>query len=254
MLVSIIGGVFLCLSAYDAGMILIALKKGGELAHASSPYSANPSAAEKSILIVGDSTAVGTGADTPLDSVAGRMAREFPDVLIENHAADGAVLADVLQQLSAARHKAFDLVLIQVGGNDALRLHRLRTVREQIGAVLQDAKLRGDRVALISPGDLGAAPAIPWPLSYVFSNRARSMREIFAAAARIHGAHHVDFFVENGAADPFVKHPERYYARDGLHPSSAGYEVWYERLRTALPLDRWLTTNSMEADPAETVP
>ena len=38
--------------------------------------------------------------------------------------------------------------------------------------------------------------------------------------------------------DPFVRHPEL-NASDGLHPSDAGYRVWFHTLLDQVSLVRW---------------
>ena len=63
----------------------------------------------------------------------------------------------------------------------------------------------------------------------------------FLAAAREHGADYVDLFT--GASDNgFRQAPDRYYARDGLHLSGAGYGSWYDRLTAATALPERLQT------------
>ena len=48
------------------------------------------------------------------------------------------------------------------------------------------------------------------------------------AAAERHGAVYVNLFHDRDE-DPFVRQPEL-NARDGLHPSDAGYRVWLQAL------------------------
>ncbi len=51
---------------------------------------------------------------------------------------------------------------------------------------------------------------------------------LMADAAARHGATYVNLFQER-ADDPFARRPEL-NARDGLHPSDAGYRVWFAEL------------------------
>jgi lysophospholipase L1-like esterase len=93
----------------------------------------------------------------------------------------------------------------------------------------------------MSTGDLGAAPALPWPVAPVYSARSRAVRDRFLAAARDHGVDYVDLF--SGPGDNgFRQEAERYYARDGLHLSGAGYGTWYDRLTAATALPEQLQT------------
>lgn len=237
---SFVAFLILCLGAYNVIKLTLAFRHGNAHGLGNQSFSAQPSDDQRHILVVGGSTAFGTGAECADDSVAGRIAREFPFTQIENHSARGAVVADLCMQLREAKRQVFDLVLIQVGSNDALNLNRLRTLRDDIANALGASTALGTRVALLSTPDLGAAPAIPWPLSYLFTVRSRSINEIFEAMACIKGAQYVDLRTTISGSDPFIESPGLYYAPDGLHPSSEGYGAWYERLRAALPLDRWL--------------
>jgi lysophospholipase L1-like esterase len=236
MFLGLLSAGLLAIVVYDSAVIVPAMLRGNDLAHTSIPFEAHPVTPRATLLVVGDSTGVGTGADNPADSVAGRLGADFPDTRIDNQAVNGARTKDVLGQLERAPLRHYDAILVQVGGNDALRFTNLDALAGDIDAVLDAAARRSDYIALMSTGDLGEAPAIPWPLDTVFSKRARAVRDRFAAAAEAHGADYVDLFAPAGD-NPFARDPDRYYASDGLHLSGAGYGIWYERLRaaTALP-------------------
>ena len=92
----------------------------------------------------------------------------------------------------------------------------------------------------MSVGNLGEAPAIPWPLSHLYAWRSRLVRDLFSEVAGKMKVAYVDLFTPAGEQSPFQEHPQQHYSRDGLHPSAAGYGVWYEKLRTTQPLGKWL--------------
>ena len=89
--------------AVVAAQTVKSLRESVELARLSEPLQHAPRDARMRLLIVGDSTGVGTGAGQARDSVAGLLAREFPLLHIENRARDGATLADVAGQLGEDR-------------------------------------------------------------------------------------------------------------------------------------------------------
>ena len=205
------------------------------LAKASEPYQHRPLRPGSRILIVGDSTAVGTGAMDPRASIAGRIAQEFPDTEIVNLGADGARLADVHGQLDSVGSTRFDLILVQAGGNDVIRLATAATLADDWGAVARAAAGRAPHVIIMPAGNVGTAPFFFPPVSWVMTKRARSAREIAAGTARATGAAFVDLFHER-QDDPFLKDPERFFAPDFLHPSDAGYALWYDALKTQADL------------------
>jgi len=199
-----------------------------ELARLSEPFQQMPAQPSLRLLIVGDSTAVGTGAASPADSLAGLIARDHPRLLIENRARDGAKFADVIEQL--AGESRFDLVLVQAGGNDIIRFTGMDRLRVDIESVARRAAERADRVVLMPAGNVGNAPFFFAPWSWLMTQRAQAMHRLVKAAASQTGATYVNLFHER-ADDPFVKDPGL-NARDGLHPSSAGYRVWFRELMT----------------------
>jgi lysophospholipase L1-like esterase len=186
------------------------------------------------VLIAGDSTGVGTGATEPEDSVAGRLSRDNPDFAVHNISQNGLRIAGLLTLLrSLPKNDRYALILLQIGGNDILRLASTNAVREDLRALFAEAKKRGERVALISTGDIGNAPAFGPLLSWLYEILSKKYRAFFIAESAQAGILYVDLY-EPKESDPFALEPARYHAADGLHPSSDGYALWYGKLRTLL--------------------
>jgi lysophospholipase L1-like esterase len=223
---ALIAALLLALLA-TSGCAVWRIGQARELAQRSEPLQHAPADATLRLLIVGDSTGVGTGASDPRHSLAGLLAQAYPRLHIDNRASDGATFAQVIGQLEAAtaRH---DLVLVQAGGNDVIRLRSLDGVRADIDRVAVLARARGERVLLMPAGNVGNAPFFFAPVSWFMTSRARSMHGFVREAAARHGAVYVNLFKEK-ADDPFAQRPEL-NAADGLHPSDAGYRVWFDEL------------------------
>jgi lysophospholipase L1-like esterase len=60
------------------------------------------------------------------------------------------------------------------------------------------------------------------------TSRSRDLHAMVREAAARHGAVYINLFKERDD-DPFVK-DKALNARDGLHPSDAGYRVWRDEL------------------------
>lgn len=205
------------------------LSQSAELARRSEPLQQAPADATVTLLIVGDSTAVGTGASAAQHSLAGLLAHDHPRLRIDNRARDGAKFADVLSQLGTlGAGDRYDLVLVQAGGNDVIRLRDLDALRSDVDQVTARARAHSDRVIVMPAGNVGNAPFFFPPLSWWMTRRARDLHGFVRSAAAQHGAVYVNLFHER-ADDPFVLHPEL-NASDGLHPSDAGYRVWFDQL------------------------
>lgn len=210
-----------------AGCAAWRIGQAAELARRSEPFEQRPDMATRRLLIAGDSTAVGTGASSPANSLAGLIARQQPRLLIENRGRDGALFADVAEQL--LRPGRFDVVLVQAGGNDVIRLRSAEAMRQDIERVLDAARQRADLVIVMPAGNVGNAPFFFAPWSWWMTRRAREMHRLVAASAARSNAVYVNLFHERDD-DPFVRHPEL-NAGDGLHPSDAGYRVWWQVLQ-----------------------
>jgi lysophospholipase L1-like esterase len=223
-----------------AGCAVWRVGQASELARRSEPFEQRPDMATRRLLIVGDSTAVGTGASSPSNSLAGLIAQQQPRLLIENRARDGALFADVAEQL--LRPGRFDVVLVQAGGNDVIRLRSEESMRKDIDDLLEAARQRADVVIVMPAGNVGNAPFFFVPWSWWMTQRARTMHRLVARAAERSDAIYVNLFKEHDD-DPFVQQPGL-NASDGLHPSDAGYRVWWQMLQQQADFSRRLAPAS----------
>lgn len=200
-----------------------------DLARASEPFQASPAAATASLLVVGDSTAVGTGASDAGHSLPGLLAVAQPKLRVVNKAADGARYADFARQLEGVTER-FDAVLVLGGGNDVIRLTGADQLRADVRRVAQLARERGTRVILMPPGNVGNAPFFFAPLSWWMDRRSQQLHRVVQDAARDTGARYVGLY-KDARSDPFALRPTELHAADGLHPSDAGYALWAQELR-----------------------
>ncbi|QKV55606.1 SGNH/GDSL hydrolase family protein [Comamonas antarctica] len=204
------------------------LNEARALVERSEPLQRLPADPAQRLLIVGDSTGVGTGATSPQTSLAGLLAQAWPRLEIDNRAKNGATFADVRGQLEAATGR-YDLVLVQAGGNDVMRLRSESAMRGDIERVAELARARSAHVLIMPAGNVGNAPLFFPPVSWYLSARSRTLHGLVREAAARHQAVYVDRYQER-AQDPMARQPDLMYAADGLHPSDAGYSNWFEVL------------------------
>ena len=236
-------------AAVSLGAIAVVLTTSGcavwrisqavELARLSEPFQQRPANATVRLLVVGDSTAVGTGADTTTARVAGRLAYQHPKLWVENRARDGARFADVSAQLEGGDER-FDIVLVQAGGNDVMRFSDESELRQAIDRVTRRAREKAPLVLLMPSGNVGNAPFFFVPVSGWMTRRSRELHSWIREAAALHGAVYIDLFKERDK-DRFVREPGL-HARDGLHPSDAGYAVWPQELMAQSRLEAALSS------------
>lgn len=179
-----------------------------------------------SLVVIGDSTAVGVGA--------GSRRKSYPAVLVARLGAHRPVRLTVLGRpglrwqhvapLSAeAANMDPDIVLIGVGGNDAIHLTHLGKLRALVGAAL-DELARSPATVLVVLGPRFDSPAVPRPLRDLIAARCRAVNRAISAVARARGVSVLD--TETVIGDAFARDPGRLYSEDLFHPSAAGYELW----------------------------
>ena len=181
------------------------------------------------ILVLGDSTGYGTGATAGEYSVAGRLGRDYPDYSIQNDSANGRTIGE-LEPIAREVAGQYELILLQIGGNDVLDGRDPAVVESELREIVQALTDNTKHLIMMSSGNVGAAPAFAGTAAAAMEARTREFRDMFVQVASTTELTYVDLFLEP-ENDPFIEEPERYLSLDGLHPSDAGYGFWYEQLR-----------------------
>lgn len=207
------------------------IKQSVELARQSEPFQASPLGARATLLVVGDSTGVGTGASSSAASLAGLIARDHPSLKIVNRAKDGARLADIAGQLDVPGGERFDAILVLGGGNDVIRLTPDAPLEESIARVAALARTQARLVVLMPSGNVGSAPFFFPPWSWLMTQRSKTLHRFVREVANDNGALYVNLYKDK-SEDPFARRPDELNAIDGLHPSDAGYRLWYAELNS----------------------
>ena len=172
--------------------------------------------AARTVLVVGDSLSAeyglrrGTGWVALLEK---RLAKEFADTRVVNASISGDTTSGGRSRLGAllAQHKPSQVV-IELGGNDALRGLPLAMTRDNLGAMVQAAQRAGARVLVVGmqmPPNYGAAYGAEFA-------------ELFASVARENKAALVPFLLKGVADDP---DPTRLFQADRIHPREEAHPV-----------------------------
>ena len=188
------------------------------------------------ILVLGDSTAYGTGATQAADSIAGRIGAAYPSYSVRTQAKNG-ITVDSLQ---ARIHDWVDfdtrypLIVVQIGANDVRGDAAIASIISQVDKLVLTLQPVADEIVWLSSGNIGAATAVAPSAVSRLTERSRQ----FAVAAeqladQYEAVAYVNLFREPDE-DVFVADPSRYLAIDGLHPSSDGYAVWFSSLEPVL--------------------
>jgi len=233
------------LVASAAAMRMVAFWRGvgrsRALAAASQPYERRQAASAHAILVLGDSTGVGVGAQRPEDSIAGRLAIDFPDSDIVNISCSGARVAEALEQarqcIAEGRH--YDVAVLHLGGNDVVRGTDTAELAAACETLMVELKQVARHAVWLGPPNIGLAPLFPLPYAWLMASRTRAATSVFAASAARHDVAYVDFSTpEHG--ERLRRDKKDHFAVDGFHPSSSSYGYGYATARAAMlaPRDR----------------
>lgn len=165
-------------------------------------------AAQCNLLIVGDSLSSGYGlarGEGWVNKMEARINTSTPAWRVINASVSGDTLQNGVQRLPSAlkRHRPAG-VLIELGGNDALRGTPPETIRQNLQAMVQQARASGAWVALLEP------PVLPNYGQAYGAAVARVYRDI----ARAQQATLVPCFVCKVGVDPTLMQADR------IHPNA----------------------------------
>lgn len=187
-------------------------------------------------LVLGDSTAAGVGTDYE-SGIAVQTAKELAKrhtVTMVNLGVTGARMRDVRErQLPEAVALRPDVVLLSAGANDVTHLTKIRSVRSDLRAIVQEltAANPGVRIVITGAPDMGSPPRMPRLLRGIATRRSRVMNRMFRAEAQAEGLLFAEIAERTG---PRFRGDFSLYADDGFHPNDRGYATWLPLLNEKL--------------------
>jgi len=169
------------------------------------------------ILAFGASITAGYGLDAA-DSLPAQLEAALRahgiDATVINSGVSGETSAGGLARLDWALADNPDLVIVDLGGNDALRAIDPKTTEANLDAIVSrlQAEKRGVLIAgMLAPPNLGA-------------DYQAAFNAVFPAVAARHDVTLYPFLLDGVAADPALNQ------EDGIHPNAAGVKVIAERM------------------------
>lgn len=199
------------------------------------------------LMIFGDSTATGYGAET---------AEEVPGVLIARGLAETsgkrirlstkAIVGATSKGLSGQIDAMFvagpppDAAVIMIGANDITRPNGIGPSALRLGKAVRRLRGSGAVVVVGTCPDFGVITAIPQPLRWYA--RSRGLRLAGAQAASVRAAGGVPVPLADLLSPDFYKAPEVMFSPDMFHPSGAGYALASHQLLPAVckALGEWI--------------
>ena len=172
---------------------------------------------ERVVLAFGDSLTSGLGV--PADQtypaqLAARLTREGYDYRVVNAGVSGDTTAGGLRRVDWALRLRPEVVIVELGVNDALRGQKIASVRENLEQIVARFQASGARV-LIAGMRLPPNYGDPYAADFY---------RLYREAARARDAPLMPFFLDGVGAIPRLNQP------DGIHPTAEGYAIVVDRL------------------------
>jgi lysophospholipase L1-like esterase len=182
------------------------------------------------IQFLGDSTGYGTGASQGKYSIAGRVGADYPAYTIKNHSVNGRTIKGLLTETQNFSGQ-YDLIVLQIGGNDILQKRDTSTVLSELATLLKRLAPHTKEIIMLTSGNIGETVAFSGAQATEYETLTRAYRAgVLELAQQTPHFTYVDLFDEP-ENDPFAKKPDIYTSIDDLHPSNQGYGLWYQKAK-----------------------
>lgn len=169
------------------------------------------------LAILGDSLAAGYGL-APAQAFPARLQAALKEkgrnVTVINHGVSGDTTAGGVERLDWMLGDRPDIVLVELGGNDALRALDPAATERNLDTIVKKLKEAGVTVwlaGMLAPRNFGP-------------EYAKSFDAVFKKIADKYDVPFYAFFLDGVAQDPALNQP------DGIHPNARGVDVVVERI------------------------
>jgi lysophospholipase L1-like esterase len=188
------------------------------------------------LLVLGDSTAAGVGADSQSEALPGTLAHEFGDRFDRGTSwtaigENGATSRDILERfIDDATAATFDVVFLTIGANDALGLRSRRAFGRDVREIVRRLRAANpDALLLVSlMPRFDRFRSLQSPLRWNLALHAASLDD--AARAAVRGLDRVFALPKPPPYTP------TFWASDPFHPGPSGYREWAEFVLDSVPL------------------
>jgi acyl-CoA thioesterase-1 len=185
-------------------------------------------ARSKRILVLGDSLSEGFGLK-PSEAYPMLLAKKLHaaglNFEVTNASATGGTTAGGLQRVPDHLKPKIDILILELGINDAFRGIAVDEVRNNLQQIIDKVKARNPEVRVVIAG-----MQVP---NYAADDYVSAFRKMFVDLAAKNGAVLVPYLLDGVAGDPSLN------LSDGIHPNAAGQKILAENVwRVLEPIAR----------------
>ena len=185
------------------------------------------SGVELKLLLLGDSSAAGVGAETAQDSLLGQLIKLLSNdyqLSYQMLAETGKTTAAIIEDIKALPMQKLDVIITALGVNDVTSQVSFKVWRNQQCELIQllQQKFSPQQIILSGLPPVSDFPALPWPLNFYLGMYADELDGILQQL--IEAETRLDF---HSLRDYPV---EAQVATDGFHPGPTVYQLWAKYL------------------------
>ncbi|HTJ34967.1 MAG TPA: SGNH/GDSL hydrolase family protein [Dactylosporangium sp.] len=178
------------------------------------------------LVVLGDSSAAGYGAEQPSETFAAAVAAGLAEqqqrpVRMRCLAVVGSESKGLPPQVDVALRQKPDVAVICVGGNDVTHRVRVQTAVRHLVDAVRRLRAAGVEVVVGTCPDLGTIRPIQPPLRWLARRWSRQMATAQTIAVVEAGGRTVS--LGDLLGELFYAEPDRMFSLDRFHPSGAGY-------------------------------
>ncbi|WP_307812317.1 SGNH/GDSL hydrolase family protein [Phycicoccus sp. CSK15P-2] len=180
------------------------------------------------LVVLGDSSAAGMGADHPYETVGAIVANGVSaitgrPVRLTNRAVVGAESGSLERQLANALKEVLhpDVVLVMVGANDVTHRTDRSTAVRHLEQTVRRARALGAEVVVGTCPDLGTIQPVQQPLRTLMRRWSRDLAAAQTVAVVEAGGRTVS--LGDLLGPEFAASPAEMFSKDRFHPSAVGY-------------------------------
>ncbi len=178
--------------------------------------------ADTKVLVLGDSLTAGYGLEKeqafPYLVNERLQSLGYLDIEVINAGFSGSTTASAVSRMRWYLKTKPDILILELGANDGLRGHPIKSIRKNLEDVIELSKSKGIKVLL-------AGMKIPRNYGKEYTQQ---FEGLYYSLAKDYEIPLIPFLLEGVAANPDLN------LADGIHPNAKGHEIIAETVLTAL--------------------